>query len=375
MTLRPDQKRRQLLLRSGGALSGLAAGLSPLWHGGETSSLLLQTAHASNASSDSATNTSNVRSGGTSSGKAKPRIYMVTWTGKGEVEKGFVDFWQTQKPSAEFIWADAALKPARLAEIKADIERVQPDLVYTWGTQATQAMTGSIDAPDNLIGKRIPLVFAVVADPVAAKITRALVNQDRLIAGVSHVAPLDAQILAMSQYRPIKGVGIIYDPTAANSVANVQAWQAAGARNRFPVVTAAFPVGDNKKLLPASEEINLELVNKIAQTNVNWLYFGPDTFLRTQHVALANAAAQHGLLTFAAVDSMLTSNAPMLMGLVSNFYQIGQFAAFKSQQMLMGEKQVAIEPLQRFSLVIKLATARQLATYPPMGLIDKAEFR
>lgn len=316
------------------------------------------------------------RLAGAKVGAARPvRIYMVTWRGATDVEKGFVDYWKTRPDPAEFILRDAAQSRERLVEIAADIEQVRPDLVLTWGTSATLGIAGAADKPHPLIGRRIPLVFAMVADPVAANVVKSLAAHGRNIAGVSHVAPLAAQIEAMRAYRPIASVGLIYNKLEANSVSTLEAWRRAGAAGKIPVFAESFPVDARNRLLPAHAETTAEMVRRIAASGANWLYLGPDSYLFTQLGDVVAAATRHGLLTFAAVESLLNTGAPVLAGLVSKLYQVGQFAGYKADQMLGGGRQPGIDTLQRFSLIVNLAAARTLDAYPPLGLIDHAEFR
>ncbi|MEI6737573.1 MAG: ABC transporter substrate binding protein, partial [Pseudomonadota bacterium] len=236
-------------------------------------------------------------------------------------------------------------------------------------------IAGSADQPHPVIGKRIPVIFALVADPVAAKITHTFNNHGRNICGVTHVAPLSAQLLAMRSYRPVAGVGIIYNQLEPNSVANVTEWQRLGKAGNFAVVAENFPVSQIGQLLPSSSETNTKIIDRIAKSGVNWLYLGPDSYLFSQLDSVATAATERGLMTFAAVESMLNSNAPIMSGLVSKFYQVGQFAALKAQQVLSGQSNIPIETLKRFSFIIRLDTAKMLSAYPPLGLIDYAEFR
>ena len=309
-----------------------------------------------------------------SASASKRRIVMVTWRGRTDAERGFVDYWKTQNDAPDLIWHDAAQSPERLVEIAADIVRVQPDLVYAWGTPPSLGLAGSTNNPHLSIGKKIPLVFAIVADPVAAALTSRLVNHGRAITGVSHVAPIGKQLSAMRSYQEIRGVGIVYNKLEPNSVANVAAWQALGVKEGIRIVAESFPVTNNR-LDAASTQNNIEMISRIAGTGANWLYLGPDSYLFTQLTSIAGAATDQGLSTFTAVESMLNGNAPVLTGLVSKFYQVGQFAAYKSQQVLRGERDVPIETLKRFSLVVRLDTAKQLGVYPPLSLIDQAEFR
>ncbi len=305
---------------------------------------------------------------------AKPRIYMVTWRGKTDAEAGFVDFWKTQQIQPTFIWQDAAQRADKLAAIAADIVQTKPDLVYAWGTPATLGLAGSADKPHPLIGSVIPLVFAIVADPVAANLTQSLTSHRRRLAGVSHVAPMATQLAAMQSYRAITRLGIIYNPLEPNSVANVSAWQALGRAHGFEVVSEAFAITNNK-LNAADANVHTEMVARLVKAGVNWLYLGPDSYLFSQLASVAGAASAHGLATFASVESMLNSEAPVLMGLVSKFTQVGQFAGFKAAQLLSGERDVPIETLKRFSLIVRLDTAKQIGAYPPLSLIDYAEFR
>ena len=64
------------------------------------------------------------------------------------------------------------------------------------------------------------------------------------------------------------------------------------------------------------------------------------------------------------------------VGLVSNYYNAGAFAAHKAEQILVGKQragQLPIETLQRFALVVNMTTAVQLGIYPPLDLIRIAE--
>jgi putative tryptophan/tyrosine transport system substrate-binding protein len=302
------------------------------------------------------------------------RIFLVTWRGQTEAERGFVDYWKTRVNPPEIIWRDAAQNAERLSQIAAEIVRETTDLVYAWGTPVSLGLGGTYKKPDAIIGKKIPLVFAIVADAVAAELTTTLNAPGRNITGVSHVAPVDAQMEAMRAYQPIRGVGIIYNALEPNALANVAAWQALGNKHGFQVMTEAF-AATRGKLDPSSAEANAAMVARLAKAKINWLYLGPDSHLFTQLPSIANAATERGLATFAAVESMLNTSAPVLVGLVSKFYQVGQFAAYKAEQLLRGEPNPPIETLKRFSLVIRLDTAKQLGTYPPLSLIDYAEFR
>jgi putative ABC transport system substrate-binding protein len=301
---------------------------------------------------------------------------MVTWRGKTDVERGFAEFCKGARVDADWIWQDAAQSPQRLSEIAADIERVKPDLVYTWGTPATLGIAGSAAKPHPVIGKTIPLVFALVADPVAAGITLSRLDHGRNLTGVSHVAPLETQLESMRAYRPVKGVGVFYNRAEPNSVSIVERWNVFGKSGGFPVVAVPFPsAGNATQPQPFALDAIATHLAQMRTQGVNWLYLGPDSFLFTQLPLIAGTATRAGLPTFAAVESIIAGPAPVLVGLVSEFYQIGQFAAYKAMRILSGQRNLPIETLKRFSLIVRLDTAREIGIYPPLAMVDYADFR
>jgi putative ABC transport system substrate-binding protein len=69
-------------------------------------------------------------------------------------------------------------------------------------------------------------------------------------------------------------------------------------------------------------------------------------------------------------------SAGALLGLVSRYYSIGQFAAFKAEQILAGRmpaSRIQVETLTRFSLQIDLRAARRLGILPPLEMFNYAE--
>jgi len=304
---------------------------------------------------------------------ARPwRIYMVTWRGMTDVERGFEGYFAQRGIAVDYTWRDAGQDPARVAEFAREARELRPDLVYTWGTSATLGMAGTHDAP---LPAAAPIVFALVADPVGSKIVPRLAAQGRDVTGVFHVAPLAAQLRAMRAYRPFTRLGVLYNAAEANSVAVNDALGAELARGGGHLVRAAFAKGaDGRPLADGIED----RVRELRAAGAQWLYLGPDTFLFTQIGRVAAAAREERLPTFATTESLIASPAPVLAGLVSRYQTIGAFAAYKAEQILGGGKRardLPVETLSRFSFIVRVEVARALGALPPVTLLNFAEFR
>ncbi|MBI2769383.1 MAG: ABC transporter substrate-binding protein [Burkholderiales bacterium] len=301
-----------------------------------------------------------------------PRIVMVTWRGPTAVEAGFTEFWKTTALSPRFEMHDAAQDPLRLVQIAREVTAQRPELVYAWGTPCTLGLMGAYSEPHPVIGREIPLVFALVADPVGAGIVASLQAPGRNATGVSHMPPVAAHWQAMRRYGDAQSVAVLYNGSEPNSVANVREWRALAQREGIALHAEAFESG------PAGQPVITGVEARIAglrRRGARWLYLGPDTFVFTHLQRIATGALAAGLRTFASTESQINAAAPVLAGLVSRFSHVGQFAAHKANQLLSGQASVPVETLSRFSLVVRLQTARALGALPPLGLIDHAEFR
>jgi putative tryptophan/tyrosine transport system substrate-binding protein len=303
------------------------------------------------------------------------RIYGILWRGKTRVETGFEDYFGKRGIPIELIWRDAEQKPARLEEFVREIQSIQPDLVYTWGTPPTLAVAGTHNAPAKSSHANIPHLFVAVADPVGTKIVSALKNHGRNITGVYHVAPLATQIDNMRTYRPFTTLGMLYNAAEPNSVVTASRMKQLAATQRFTLVERNFERNTDGKATP---EGIAEKIFALKEAGAQWLYLGPDSFLFSQIGAVAKAALDARLPTFSATEAILDSTAPVLTGLVSSFNTIGQFAGLKAEQILvqrMRARDIAIETLPRYSFIVRMDVAKQLDFLPPVSLFNYAIIR
>jgi len=304
---------------------------------------------------------------------ARPfRIYMATWRGMTDVEKGFQSYLEQHGVPVQYTWRDAGQNRARLADFQREAREMRPDLVYTWGTSATIGMAGTYDAP-QLAG--IPVVFALVADPVGSSIVRHLSGQERDVTGVYHVAPVSAQLEAIRAYRRFSRMGVLYNSAEPNSLAVAQELKSGLGRIGASLVEARFAMTADGQPLAAGIE---ERVAQLKANGAQWLYLGPDTFLYTNLDKVAAAAKREGLPTFATTESLIDTKAPVLAGLVSRYRAIGEFAAYKAEQILVGHQRardVPVETLSRFVFIVRVEVAKALGFLPPITLLNYAEFR
>ncbi len=302
------------------------------------------------------------------------RIYAITFRGMTDVEKGFQDYFAARHIPVQITFRDLNRDNSRMAGFVEEIRRTKPDLIYTWGTSVTLGVVGAFDQVDptqNITD--IPVVFTLVAAPVLAKIVRDLKNPGRNVTGVYHVAPTETQIRAMASYRPFKSLGILYTPTEQNSVVVVEEVREVSKRLGFTVVAKPLKLDANKKV---TAEGAPEMVRDMKlQNNVEWLYLPPDSYLGTiAQKTVIPAAMSVGLPAFASTEQLMETGA--LTGLVSRYHSIGQFTAYKAEQILVNKvppSKIPVETLTRFALQVRMDVAEALKLPPPLPMFNYAE--
>jgi putative tryptophan/tyrosine transport system substrate-binding protein len=307
-------------------------------------------------------------------GQPQPfRIYAITFRGMTDVERGFEEYFASRKIPVEITYRDLNRDNSRLAGFVQEIRATRPDLVYTWGTSVTLGIVGPYDAPDrHRYVTDIPVVFTLVAAPMLAKIVLDRKSSKRNVTGVVHVAPTEAQLQAMSSYRPFQTLGVLYTPTEQNSVVVIDEIRKLGREKGFTTVERTFRLDANRKV---TAEGAAELVREIKDSKAQWLYLPPDSFLGTlAHDVIIPAAMAVGLPTFASTEQLMEAGA--LSGLVSRYHSVGQFTAYKAEQILVGKQAPAaipIETLKRFSFQIRMEAAEKLKFPPPLPMLNYAE--
>jgi putative ABC transport system substrate-binding protein len=305
--------------------------------------------------------------------RQRPRILMITFRGETDVERGFRDYLANAGVDADILHRDVNRDAGKVAGVLQEALAFKPQLIYTWGTPVTLAVTGTHDKPAGHALAHVPVVFALVAAPVQAGIVPALTGQGRNITGAVHVVPTAVQMRAMQSYRAFNKLGVLYTSTEANSRVIVEEVRAFARGANVEVIERTFRLNSAGK--PVADGVE-DLVADIARAGAQWLYLLPDTFLGSLYNRLTPAALERRLPTFGAAELAVRSGGA-LVGLVSRYHSVGQLAASKAVEILMRDKKASslpVETLKRFSLIVNIDAARALGgMYPPIEMLKYAE--
>ena len=300
------------------------------------------------------------------------RIYAITFRGMTDVEKGFEEYFASRKIPVQITYRDLNREATRMPGFLDEIRATRPDLVYTWGTSVTLGVVGPHDAVQAQHISDIPVVFTLVAAPVQAKIVADLARPGRPVTGVTHVVPTDAQIRAISAYRPFQTLGVLYTSTEKNSVVVLDEIRRLGRERGFHTVERSFRLDAQRK--PTADGA-AELVRELKDAGAQWLYLPPDSYLGTlAEGVIIPTAMEVGLPTFASTEQLMQAGA--LSGLVSRYYHVGQVTAHKAEQILVEKvapATIPVEALKRFSYQIRMSAAHRLKLPPPLPMFNYAE--
>lgn len=301
------------------------------------------------------------------------RVLMLTYRGTTDVDLGFQDYLREAGLNVEFTVRDVQQDARRVASILDELPTLSPDLIYTWGTPVTLAVTGTLEQPNqHPLLRHIPVVFALVADPQKAGIVKDLSAPERQVTGAIHVVPLERQLQHMRSYRDFAKLGVLYNAAEANSRAVVQNLQQYCQANGKQIL--ACPLQQKEDGEPTAEGLESR-IEQLYRDGAQWLYLPPDTFLGTLYAHITPLSMARKLPLFASTElAMRSGNA--LTGVVSRYYSVGQLAGAKAADILQGHKtvqQTPVESLKRFSLMVNMQMAQQLELYPPLPLLNYAE--
>jgi putative tryptophan/tyrosine transport system substrate-binding protein len=301
-------------------------------------------------------------------------IYMITWRGWEDASQGFRDYLERRNLPIDFVVRDCEQTAAAIPGFVAEAKRLRPDLVYTWGTTTALNVFGKLGEvdPDRHITD-IPSVFNIVSTPVDGGLVAAYDQPRPNLTGALYLVPVETQLRTMSSYGPVGKVGMVYNALEANSRLTVEAVAAEGQRQGFQTAALAIPLdaagAPDLAALPGE-------VQRLKDDGADWLYIPPDSFLNVNRDVLTGAARDAGLPSFAGAENFIRASHG-LVGLVSRYYNVGQYVGYLAEQILVDGRspgELEIRNLDRFSLIVNMATAHQLQFYPPLSMLAIAEF-
>ena len=222
------------------------------------------------------------------------RIAMVLWRGETDAEAGFRRELSALGIQADFEVYDMARNLDQLPAVIAGLRRSKPDLVYAWGTGVTLGLIGRWDAVDPAVHLTdVPVLFTMVSSPRGAGIEPPDGQPPRPnVTGVSHIAPLPAQINAIKAFLPMQRLGVVYNPAETNSLANLSELRALAPTAGFQLLEAPVPAGADGQ--PDAATIP-GLVADLGRRGADILYIGPDNFVGANRDALTGAGIEAGI--------------------------------------------------------------------------------
>jgi putative ABC transport system substrate-binding protein len=235
-------------------------------------------------------------------------------------------------------------RPEQMAEFAAEFVRLKVDVIVTWATPPTVAVKQATSV--------IPIVFAVVGDPVGTGLVASLARPGGNVTGLSLLqtdsASKRVELLreVVPDLRRLAFMGNLGNPALMLELGEVQAaTRILGLEITTPEIRRA------EDIAPAFEKL---------KGHAEALYVAPDPLL------LANRVRINTLVLTARLPAIYNSRewveAGGLMSYGPNFLDLFRRAAGYVDKILRGSKpgEIPIEQPTKFDLVINLTTAKAL---------------
>jgi putative tryptophan/tyrosine transport system substrate-binding protein len=266
-------------------------------------------------------------------------------------ELGWID---GRTVAIQYRWAEG--RAERSAEMAAELVRLKVDVLVTGGNAALAAKQAS---------SVVPIVFALVDDPVATGLVASLARPGGNITGLS----IQATDLASKRLELLREV--VPDLRRLAIMANVELSSAALEMGQ--VQAAARMVGLDPVALEIRRAEDIAPAFESLKDRADALYVAGDALVITHRVRINTLALVARLPTIYVVREYVEAGGLMSYG--PNFPDLFRRAADIVDKILRGAKpgELPVEQPTKFDLVINLTTAKALGLTVPESFLLRAD--
>ena len=269
------------------------------------------------------------------------RLHELGWTDGRTVE-------------IQYRWAEG--RAERWAEIAAEFVRLKVDVIVTGGNAAVAAKQAS---------SAVPIVFALVDDPVGLGLIASLARPGGNVTGLSIQNPdlAGKRVELLREVVPgLRRLAIMANvelPSAASEMREIQT-----AARMLGLDAATFPIRRAEDIAPAFEAL---------KGSADALYVVGDGLVITHRVRINTLALIARLPTIYPVREYVDAGGLMSYG--PNFPDQFRRAADYVDKILRGAKpgEIPVEQPTKFDLVINLTTAKALGLTIPESFLLRAD--
>lgn len=232
----------------------------------------------------------------------------------------------------KFVYQSAQGSPATAAQIARKFVGDGVDVIVPVSTPSAQAVVSAT--------KDIPVVFAAITDPVAAKLVKSWSPSGTNVTGVSDLSPIDRHLDLITKIIPTaKRLGVIYSPGEANSVALVEILRKETKTKGMTLVEA-----------PAQRTVDIAAAAQSLVGKVDAIYVPTDNNVISAIESVIKVAQQSKIPVIAADTDSVKRGAIAALGL--NYHDLGLQTGRIVVRVLKGEKpgQISPELSQKFEL-------------------------
>src|SRR5262245_6457725 len=254
----------------------------------------------------------------------------------------------------EYRWAEG--RSERFAEIAAEFVRLKVDVIVTGGNAAVAAKQAS---------SVIPIVFALMDDPVSMGLVESLARPGGNVTGLSmQQTELAGKRLELVRevvpgLRRLAIMANVDLPNVAQEVGGIQA-----TAGTLGLDVAAFEIRRAEDIAPAFEAL---------KSRAQALYVVGDALVITHRVRINTLALAARLPTIYNIREYVEAGGLMSYG--PNIPDLFRRAADFVDKILRGAKpgEIPVEQPTKFDLVINLTTAKALGLDVPLNLQQRAD--
>ncbi|NUE96279.1 ABC transporter substrate-binding protein [Gilliamella sp. ESL0232] len=244
---------------------------------------------------------------------------------------------------------------ATAAQIARQFVAAKPDVIVAIATPSAQATAAAT--------KQIPIVFAGITNPIAAKLIKDWQPAGTNITGVSDYQEIGPQIEFMKKIVPnVKSVGYIYSPSEINSTVVLKNLQTLLSQQNINFIA-----------VPAQRTADISTAANTLKGRVDLIYTTTDNNVVSAYESLVKFANENKIPLLASFPDAIERGAVAAYGM--SYYDVGRQSGKLVVRILKGEKPGSITPEigQALRLVVNTDAAKKQGVALPPEVIQSAD--